>query len=297
MFDFRRLCALMCLVFAGALYADSGAVDLVIFSYNRPLQLYALLESIEQHVTGLGQTRVIYRADDEYQKSYEHVFARFGHIRALRQGDTPHEDFKPLTLRATFDHSSSDYILFAVDDIIVKDTVDLAQCVQMLEATGAYGFYLALGLHIDECYTMESRQYLPAHWEVAPSIYSWNFALGHLDWQYPHTVDMTIYRKRDIEADFRSMEYAAPNSLEVAWYERIGPIISRTGLFYSNSKTVNIPANIVQEEIPSNRRMTEYSPDQLQEIFAQGLKIDIAPLQGCVNHARHMEYNFEFIKR
>ena len=41
-----------------------GNADLVIFSYNRPLQLYALLESITNYVTGLDKIMVIYRSSD-----------------------------------------------------------------------------------------------------------------------------------------------------------------------------------------------------------------------------------------
>ena len=35
-------------------------VDLIIFSYDRPMQLYALLESIETYVRGLENINTIY---------------------------------------------------------------------------------------------------------------------------------------------------------------------------------------------------------------------------------------------
>ena len=52
--------------------------DLVVFSYDRPLQLYAFLESTEKYVTGVGDLVVIYRASSEqFQKGYEVVEADF----------------------------------------------------------------------------------------------------------------------------------------------------------------------------------------------------------------------------
>ncbi len=51
--------------------------DLLIFSYNRPLQLYALLESIEKHMTGTDQLFVLYRADPSFQAAYEKLKNRF----------------------------------------------------------------------------------------------------------------------------------------------------------------------------------------------------------------------------
>jgi len=36
----------------------SEKVDLVIFSFDRPLQLYALLESCEEYMKGLGDVHV-----------------------------------------------------------------------------------------------------------------------------------------------------------------------------------------------------------------------------------------------
>ena len=52
--------------------------DFVIFSYNRPLQLYAFLESIEKYVAGIGSIQVIYRvSDDSYEEGYKVVKKEF----------------------------------------------------------------------------------------------------------------------------------------------------------------------------------------------------------------------------
>mgnify|MGYP006298258053 CR=1 FL=1 len=153
----------------------SAQTDLIIFSYNRPLQLYALLESVEKNVVGLSHSFVIYRADEPYKDAYNQVKKKFASVEFLAQGSQPKTDFKPLTLRA-LEASSSNYVVFAVDDIVVKASIDLNECVRLLEQSRAYGFYLRLGLNLTQCYPYNNRaQALPPLKKIdeQKKIYSW----------------------------------------------------------------------------------------------------------------------------
>src|SRR5690348_13667122 len=105
-----------------------NTVDVVIFSYDRPLQLELLLTSFERFVTGAGQVAVIYRASAQpYQKAYAQLQHAFPAIQFVAQGAHPKKDFKPLTEQYAFG-TPSNYILFAVDDNVVKEPIDLAVC-------------------------------------------------------------------------------------------------------------------------------------------------------------------------
>lgn len=279
-------------------YSDDPAkkADIVIFSFDRPMQLYALLESLQLYVTGLGDKTVIYRASSEsFAQAYNRVSAAFTQINFVRQSDNPAADFKPLTLQAVFG-SPHPYIIFAVDDIIVKDYVSLADCIQVLEHTRSYGFYLRMGKNLTECYSESCKQLLPPFKQVAPGIFLWHFANGRSDWHYPHSVDMTLYRKCDIEWDLKILDYRSPNALETNWAGRGGAIMHRAGLCYAHTKIVNVPLNRVQD-VWNNRHMHSYSPVQLLEIFNNGMKIDIKPLYRVANKAAHMEYTPTFITR
>lgn len=275
---------------------SAHVADLVIFSYDRPLQLYALLESIEEYVTGVGETVVIYRASQtgDYQFGYQLVAERFPHAKFLPQGAHPREDFKPLTLEATFG-SPSDYVLFAVDDIVVKDYVDLSECIELLEQTSAYGFFLRLGSHLDFCYTMNRKQRVPELAAVNEHVRSWVFAQSELDWGYPNTVDMTIYRKAEIKHVFKHMHYTSPNTLEGNWAGLAGSVAQRTGLCFEQSKIVNLPLNRVQHD--NHNLCMEISAQELQGKFLQGLKLDIASLFKIKNRSAHIEYQPTFIER
>lgn len=294
---YKKLTAILLFFMTSLIVIGSESVDCVIFSYNRPMQLYAFLESVEKYVTGIGKACVIYRADNEqYAQGYQEVAKKFPSYDFLRQGDRPREDFKPLTLESSFNNSQALYIVYGVDDIVVKDYVDLTECADLLEKHNAYAFYLRLGKNLTECYSLRQSQPLPPLQEVESNVFTWRFNQGSGDWAYPHSVDMTVIRKSDIIEDFTQMFYYSPNTLEGQWASRDRIVKHKIGLCYGISKIVNFPLNLVQNDW-SNRHMTEYTPEQLMIIFDEGKKIDIAPVHQMCNAGAHTEYSPTFIQR
>lgn len=274
-----------------------ASVDVVVFSYNRPMQLYALLESMHKYMSGIGEIHIIYRSDSRpYTRAYEKVFQEFSQVIPHKQGNRPQHDFKDLTVSSVCS-SPADYIIFAVDDIIVKDTVDLNQCAELLNKYDAYGFYLRLGKNLTYNYTTDQQQAVPQGADVEPGLFRWRFKDGCCNWAYPNTVDMTLYRKSDIKMIFEKMPYANPNELEGRWAGYgTAHDMQKSGLCFDVSKIVNIPLNRVQN-VWSNRHMNSLQPWELLRLFNQGLKIDIAPLHRIVNKSAHMEYELALVGR
>lgn len=275
---------------------QQAVADMVIFSFDRPMQLYALLESMKKFVTGLGSVQIIYRTSDtDFRDAYEIVKQSFPDFLFVAQGPLPHGDFKPLTLRAVFD-SPHEYVIFAVDDIIVKDFIDLNECANALEKYQGYGFYLRLGLNVTESYAENRRLQLPRMGEVEKGIFSWRFSDGRDDWNYPHSVDMTVYRKNDIEPALRSLSYKTPYTLENSWASIGKKFSHRVGLCYEQSKIVGLPLNVVQTEW-NNRHMNFLNAKELLTLFMSGKKIDIKPFKKIQNKGAHMAYEPTFIER
>jgi hypothetical protein len=133
--------------------------DLVVFSYNRPLQLYSFLESFFHYTKGWNKIWVVYRSSNErYEQGYQIVKKKFPLVRFLQQSTFPECDFKPLTLQAIFSSSSkAQYITCAVDDMIVTDQVDLKECSQAIEKYNTCAFYLRLGTNITYCYMSQGQ--------------------------------------------------------------------------------------------------------------------------------------------
>lgn len=268
--------------------------SLIVFSYHRPLQLYAFLESVKKYTTGLSETTVIYRADsDEFEKAYEVVKRDFPDVIFSRQSIiNPHGDFKALTCQAV--DRASNYILFAVDDIILKDFLDLHECIYSLEQTYAYGFYLRLGKNTNYCYSEARNQGMPIKMMINDHICVWQFKNGIADWKYKNNVDMTLMRKKEIVKVCHELNYYSPNSFEAAWATMATE--GAIGLCYEDSKIVNIPCNRVQNNF-MNRNMEAYTHQDLLIKFNHGLKIDIGKLFKYENSGAHEEINFTFIPR
>jgi hypothetical protein len=143
---------------------------------------------------------------------------------------------------------------------------------------------------------MQAPQPLPALKELEPGVLAWQFGQGMHDWKYPNTVDLTVYRKRDIVPDLQAIYFVAPNSLEGNWAHRQGLVMHRTGLCFDVTKMVNLPLNLVQQEC-NNRNMRFMSPHEMEQLFEQGMKIDINALFKFHNKAAHADHVPTFIAR
>ena len=268
--------------------------DILIFSCDRPLQLYACLESIHRYISGFEKISVLYRAStDKFDAAYKKVKAVFPRTHFLAQSKEYKKDFKPLLMKAVFD-SSAEYILFGVDDIVVKDFTDLNFCREMMEKTDAYGFYLRFGRHISHCYQSGTPQLIPPSVPLSSGIYAWNFDEGSYDWGFPNSLDMTLYRKKDLYSCFKNLKFKTPNSLEFSWANEHKPK-GAVGLYFETSKIVNIPFNVVSRT--GNPHMNYLSADELLVKFEEGFKMDIEPLYRVVNPSPHFEFFPLFIPR
>ncbi len=276
---------------------ERGEADLIVFSYNRPMQLYAFLESITKHAGGFRKTGVIYREDPEFVSGYDSVKKAFPSAHFFKQSnDRPKDDFKPLVLDAVFGKfgEGASHVAFAVDDIIITDKIDVKDGVVKLKETGAYGVYYRLGKHVDVCYMHDDEiQGIPNLLEVGNGCLAWQFKQGKADWNYPNSVDLVLYAKSDIQRDLEKMKYTFPNDFEGEW-ARYGDA-SKIGLCYERAKMVNIPMNIVSTN--QNRAANTFSAEELNFMFLEGLKIDINPFYQIENHSAHADLEPQFIMR
>ena len=163
-----------------------------------------------------------------------------------------------------------------------------------MEKTRAYGFYLRFGKHIRYCYQTDQPQAVPNSIPLAQNIFAWDLKTGEMDWGFPNSVDMTLFRKSDLKEPFEKMKFKTPNSLEFIWASEYAPQ-KALGLYFEHSKIVNIPLNVVSRT--GNPHMNFSSPEDLLAKFNEGLKIDIEPLHRIENPSPHSEIIPEFVAR
>ena len=295
--------AWVCLLLWGSIFLNQESaaktVDLIIFSYNRPLQLYAYLESLQHYTKNIQKTYILYRASsDEFERGYQEVQKDFPLVEFHAQTRHSSGDFKPLLLKLCFERSLSEYIVFGVDDIIVTQFFDVQKCVDALEQTGSYGFYLRLGKNINRSYFVPNTTFtLPEFNQLEPTILQWDLDRKNniSDWYYVNTVDMTIYKKEVIKETLLELNYTAPNNLEGEW-ERLKKGPCGKGLCFDLSACINIPLNSVQT-LWTNWNMNYATVGDLLIIFNKGLKVDIAPFYRANNKAPHEDHVPTFITR
>lgn len=269
----------------------SYKADLVIYSYNRPMQLYALLESIESHLYNCGTVTIIYKTNthSKFNEGYEIVKKRFQNCIFIQQ-DSTKKDFKELTIKA-LQSSINDYCLFAMDDNFVLNDIDLSECIHALEKTKAHGFYLRLGKNITYSYNSKKSQAVPLLLPIEKGICAWQFNHQRFDdWNYPNSLDMTIFKKSSIMRAFTAMDYHNPNSLEGAWYNPEYIDFNQVGLCYEASRIVNIPMNTVQSTC-SNPHMNVH-PYQLLKKFLNGERLEYSTKK--MINSPHMELDYTF---
>lgn len=272
--------------------------DIIVFSYNRPLQLFAYLESATTLIRGFDKIIVLYRADDsEYEASYRQVQQVFNNVIFVKQNNKKsYKNFKTNVCNIIERQSKQDYIVFAVDDIIVCENIDLHDCIRHLKNNAdAVGFYLRLGENISESYSLSIKNILlPVFQKIRPNILKWQFRGSADEWNYPHSLDMTVYKKSYVIGPLKYLKYQAPNSLEGRW-----SVLAPTepyGLCYTHSKIVNIPLNLVQSEWGS-KHMSMLSAETLLILFQAGLKINTEKLVSIKNKSPHIDYLPSFIPR
>ena len=267
-----------------------SVVDLVLFSCDRPLQLYAALESIQRTLSGSVSCTLLYRSSDaRFNAAYKEVLSHYPLVRPIKQSD---KDFKPLLEEILFE-SPAEYVLFCADDLIMKEPVDLDLCRRMLDQTGAYGFYLRFGRNIQHSYIAGKPLPQPRSAELGNGIYVWDLRRGEGDWGLANNFEMSLYRKADLKAHFQEISYKNPQTLQEGWMRYLPE--KAIGLYFEQSKMVNLPLNSVQSSGKPN--MNYMTAEELLLKFNQGLKIDIEQLFQVNNPAPHYEWAPDLIAR
>jgi hypothetical protein len=261
--------------------------NLVIFSYDRPLQLRSLLYSLKTHAVNLSNISVIARtSNNRFKKNYaliEQEFNKFIPIKILYQSNPPH-DFKSLVLKAIF-NDTSPYVVLAVDDLILRDRVDFNYCCDLMQKHNIYTCLLRLGENILPANGFNH----PKFEEIEGDILKWKFnSNDSISWRYMHNFELSIYKKTLIKQDLENISsklFTSPR-FEGAWMKHVK--YDSYGMCFKRSKIVNLPLNLVRTE--SHTFCMNISTQCLQELFEHGYIIDIEFFQKLNNETAHIKY-------
>lgn len=266
-------------------------IDVIIFSKNRPLQLYALLESLFSYTDAshVANVAVVYAYDDLYTEALEEVSSKFSNIVFIKQSN-----FKQDVASALFS-STNDYCTFLVDDIIFKNTISLNNIVELLKNNpGLLTYSMRMGLHLNFCYPINKEQPIPDG-SVISQTFVWNWMNAQGDWNYPLSLDGHVFKKSDVMSWISKINFKNPNQLEDFMQHAKTLGLPQHCACHVFSSIVNVPINRVQNEYAN--RCGEVDPASLLDVWRAGKKIDIEHTFKIINDSAHYPINIKIVDR
>ena len=267
----------------------------IIFSKDRPMQLYALLDSYFRYVYNPIPITVIYSNKNKSQKdAYSDVIKYFKKSQTKIDFINETKSFKEVFLQK-LSKIREEKILFLVDDIIFIKPVDFNNFKKINTKTHILSLRHSPFL----------RKSFPTNtYHSPPSFKKCRFcdALLEFDWfesggewSDPWSLDGQLLNTSEVLLISNASNFKAPNSFEIALKAFNDIVIGRKGLCFNESKILNLPMNRVQNEV--NNISSNISVDFLLDKWNQGYCIDTSIFRDHVPLSTHEDHPITFIKR
>lgn len=228
--------------------------DVVIFSEDSPLHLYATLESLFSNVRDLNDVYVLYKGSDhEFQRAYLNLQSEFHSIQFLNICDYPGNDYYTLITKVLENkRHASPFVLFGTDRLVFEEKVRLHEAIQEMEKIHADHFLITFKASEE----MTKTKAIP----MSAGIYA--YQLGAKGAEQPFI--LSLCRKSLFES-LEGIDDLA--SFKKLWQRKLQP--HSVALFYEEKKT--LPLSIPQET--STTQIKEWGHK-----FIEGFKIDLPSL-------------------
>lgn len=269
------------------------SVVTIVFSFDRPLQLKGLLDSIAHHQHYGRTIQLVYRASsDQIESEYQSIVELYANCLTIKGHSEKGRKFKDNLLDAI--HSAPcTHLLFYVDDQLLLEDCPKHEAEQALLSADIYTY--RLGLNTSYCYTLNKDQAYPELRRMNDTI-EWKIGFENNDINYPLSFDGTIIPARIVIPMAQRLKYKGPNTLETAmnYSRKLGAIFGLKMSAPKNQKCVNLVLNQVQSEVKN--RSLEYSLDELYRLHKEGYTIRLKASAHASLSSPHLDTGFEFIK-
>lgn len=275
---------------------------IVVFSYNRAMQLDFLLKSIfarfsgedfiikiiyhttGNHKYGYRMLKIKYQEDNRitFCERESHYFGLFSYLPTLYSWvnlkrfikysilfNEGSDNFKKL-LESILKKTNCKYVIFNTDDGFYYDDVkvplDILSSIERNPLHTSYRLYVGENL---EGFPKYIRKYLGHH-------YKWDYYFTNMitHWTFPFSVDGTIYHARTILSILSKVSYHNPTTLEhnVVRYVMKRKLL-KEGISPKTSKLVCTKLNRVAKD--SSNPSININNDYLNEKFLEGFELEI----------------------
>jgi hypothetical protein len=279
---------------------------MIVFSKNRPMQLYATLESLLNRSNYLEvhkeyKINVLYKITPEYTESYKKIIEIFrDYFNFVQEKDFPNDVIKIL--------EKNEYILFLVDDTIFIRDFKFENIFSIFEnIVNLIGVSLRLSLDTTYCYSINQKQKIPDTCHCYNDFYIYDWSKAQFDFQYPIDLSSSFY-KTDVLLPFIKEikdtcinpnyleHFLFMNIIQKAQYGQLNNLYNLA--FPKKSIAISIPANIVNDFVKNRYMENGISPENLLTFFENGYRIDVDLLKDYPNQSVHEQINLEnYFKR
>jgi len=221
----------------------------LIFSKDRPLQLFTLLHTYFENVKNPAPVTVIYDASNQdYANAYlevaQYFLAKSVSVAFVKEAGSFRE-----TLTRELDKIEVNALFFLVDDIIFIRPLNLSVVNELDPQTAVLS--LRHSPHLQRSYTSNASVLPPefSNFPDSPELLSFKWFEREYEWSDPWSVDGQVLSTAEIRVLTRVSDFKAPNSYEVALKAFNDIAANRIGVCFRESKILNLPINRVQNEI------------------------------------------------
>jgi hypothetical protein len=289
---------------------------IIVFSYNRPMQLNSLLKSIQLYWKYPQiKVSIIYNClGDNFEKGYDLLKAKYVDFSFIKETSkclsysykefllpynifqlilhsylrNPKSDFRFL-LNNIINQSGCSHVLFLTDDSIFITNVNLeVDVLNFLDCNPSQNqFSLRLGSNMNNP---------PLNLKRSNNMLMWNFYDNsfYTNWGYPFSVDGHIYDVNIIRNILRKIIFCNPSSLEstVCGYVNRCKLFS-TGASYSDTFLLSFPINMVQNI--HNNESLGLSCALLNQKFLDGFELEY-PIPTDIKYFQNYPHQLIFKK-
>lgn len=270
----------------------------IIFSYNRAMQLETLLHSMKQNLNVQGseyQVAVLYNYSNvSYGKGYEKLFDMYPDCKIYKEDNIkpdkislkewfnihnlsqlvkhkylrhPKTNFRSLLIDI-MQKSEANHVMFLTDDsVFIRDIEISNNTLNWIEEDAEHRqFSLRIG---------QGMNNQPDNTICNDGMIEWNFYdyLPDNNWGYPFSVDGHIYSRQAVLLFFRKYVFTNPSTLESVICSRV---IGHKFFGYARcnltSSLLSFPLNMVQE-VADNEKLN-FSPEVMNKYFLEGYRLD-----------------------
>jgi hypothetical protein len=267
----------------------------IVFSKDRSIQLFALLESYNNNIDEEINLTVIYNVSNEdHKKSYEELIILFSKTNKKINFVLETKTFKNSLLKVLQEVQTKNMFFLTDDDLFIRkfntelvSNINTADAIFSLRFNPELTYSFTAGTKIERPHFQKYKNY--------ENILSFKWFEKKFDWSDPWSVNGHIFATNEVLVLSTFSDFLAPNSYETKLKNFNDLIENRVGLCFKESIIINLPINLVQTEVQNNSG--NISPLFLLKQWNLGKKIDILQFQNCKIKSTHEIHKVHFVNR